>query len=79
MRQITIGDITIDAVIEREGPWRMPKDFFPSYDEAIFNKHLPGMEPEVFDAASGKMCITYQTFVVRSPRHTILVLSLIHI
>jgi hypothetical protein len=22
MRQIRIGDITIDAVIEREGPWR---------------------------------------------------------
>jgi hypothetical protein len=24
MRQITIGEITIDAVIEREGPWRRP-------------------------------------------------------
>ena len=73
MRQIRIGDITIDAVVEREGPWRLPRDFFPSYDEATFNRHLPTMEPEVFDAASGKMCITYQTFVVRSPRHTILV------
>jgi glyoxylase-like metal-dependent hydrolase (beta-lactamase superfamily II) len=31
------------------------------------------MEPEVFDAASGLMVITYQTFVVRTPRHTILV------
>jgi glyoxylase-like metal-dependent hydrolase (beta-lactamase superfamily II) len=31
------------------------------------------MEPEVFDTASGKMVITYQTFVVRTPRHTILV------
>ena len=34
MKQIRIGDITIDAVIEREGPWRKPKDFFPAYDEA---------------------------------------------
>jgi len=24
--QIRIGDITIDAVIEREGPWRRPQD-----------------------------------------------------
>jgi len=31
------------------------------------------MEPEVFDAASGMMFITYQTFVVRTPRYTILV------
>ena len=73
MRQVRIGDITIDAVIEREGPWRRPQDFFPAYDEAIFKRHLPTMEPEVFDQALGMMVITYQTFVVRTPRYTILV------
>src|SRR5579883_143324 len=52
MKQIRLGDVTIDAVIEREGPWR---------------------RPEVFDPALGMMLITYQTFVVRTPRHTILV------
>ena len=71
MRQIKVGDITIDAVIEREGPWRRPQDFFPAYDEAIFRGHLPSMEPEVFDAALGMIVITYQTFVVRTPHHTI--------
>src|SRR6476660_10330999 len=65
MRQVKIGDVTIDAVIEREGPWRRPQDFFPAYDEAIFKEHLKTMEPEVFDAATGLMVITYQTFVVR--------------
>jgi hypothetical protein len=73
MKQLRIGDITIDAVIEREGPWRRPQDFFPAYDEAVFKHHLPSMEPEVFDAALGMMVITYQTFVVRTPRYTILV------
>ena len=73
MKQIRIGDITIDAVIEREGPWRRPQDFFPAYDEAVFKRHLPTMEPEVFDRALGMMVITYQTFVVRTPHHTILV------
>jgi hypothetical protein len=73
MKQVRIGDITIDAVIERDGPWRRPQDFFPAYDAAVFNRHLPTMEPEVFDAALGKMVITYQTFVVRTPRYTILV------
>ena len=29
MRQIRIGDITIDAVIEREGPWREPAGLLP--------------------------------------------------
>jgi hypothetical protein len=73
MRQVRIGDITIDAVIEREGPWRRPQDFFPAYDDATFKHHLPTMEPEVFDPALGMMVITYQTFVVRTPRYTILV------
>ncbi len=73
MKQLRIGDITIDAVIEREGPWRRPQDFFPAYDDAVFKHHLPTMEPEVFDAALGMMVITYQTFVVRTPRYTILV------
>jgi hypothetical protein len=71
VRNIKIGDITIDAVIEREGPWRRPQDFFPTYDETTFKRHLPVMEPEVFDLASGMMFITYQTFVVRTPHHTI--------
>ena len=31
------------------------------------------MEPEVFDPVSGKLVMTYQTFVVRTPHHTILV------
>src|SRR3954451_13859011 len=73
MKQLRIGDITIDAVIEREGPWRRPQDFFPAYDEAVFRHHLPSIEPEVFDSALGLMVITYQTFVVRTPHHTILV------
>jgi glyoxylase-like metal-dependent hydrolase (beta-lactamase superfamily II) len=73
MQQVRIGDITIDAVIEREGPWRRPQDFFPAYDEATFKRHLPTMEPEVFDQALGMMVITYQTFVVRTPHYTILV------
>ena len=41
MRQIRIGDVTIDPVIEREGPWRRPQDFFPMYDAAVCAHHLP--------------------------------------
>jgi len=73
MKQLRIGDVTIDAVIEREGPWRRPQDFFPAYDDAVFKQHLPSMEPECYNAELGLMNITYQTFVVRTPRYTILV------
>ncbi|MEA2863421.1 MAG: hypothetical protein QOC84_1377, partial [Bradyrhizobium sp.] len=38
MRQLRIGDIAIDAVIEREGPGRRPQDFFPAYNEEVFKR-----------------------------------------
>ncbi|MEZ5852394.1 MAG: MBL fold metallo-hydrolase [Hyphomicrobiaceae bacterium] len=73
MKTLQIGDVTITSIIERDGPWRRPVDMFPSYDHAIGCEHLRTLEPEMFDPVSGKMVITYQTFVVRTPRHLVLV------
>src|SRR3546814_1808946 len=60
MRQMKIGAVTIDAVFERDGPWRRPEDFFPALDRATFERHLPPMEPEVFEPALGMMVMTQQ-------------------
>ena len=46
---------------------------FPAYDPEIGREHLAELDPFVFDAASGRMVITYQTFLVRTPRHTVLI------
>ena len=72
MQTLKIGDVTITSIVERDGPWRKPEDMFPAYDPASAG-HLDEMEPIVFDPASGRMVITYQTFVVRTPKHTILI------
>jgi glyoxylase-like metal-dependent hydrolase (beta-lactamase superfamily II) len=73
MQHIRLGDVTIDSIIERDGPWRTPEAMFPTCDPDVARAHLSQMDPFVFDAASGKMIITYQTFVLRTPAHTILV------
>ena len=73
MRQLTIGDVTITSIIERDGPWRKPEDMFPAYDAEVGRRHLAALDKEVFDPVSGKMVITYQTYVVRTPKHTILI------
>ncbi len=73
MRQLKIGDVTITSIIERDGPWRKPVDMFPAYTEEVATRHLKTLDPEIFDPATGMMYITYQTFVVRTPHHTILV------
>ena len=73
MQQIQIGDVTITSIIERDGPWRTPEAMFPSYDPEIGRIHLAAMDPEVYDPVANRMVITYQTFIVRTPHHTILV------
>ena len=73
MNQIRIGDVTIDSIIERDGPWRAPEDMFPAYTKDIGRPHLDALPPVVYDAASNRLVMTYQTFVVRTPKHTILV------
>ncbi len=73
MQEIRIGDATITSIIERAGPWRSPAAMFPAYDPEVGRAHLAGLDPVVYDAASDQMVITYQTFVIRTPHHTILV------
>jgi hypothetical protein len=71
MKRLSIGDVTIISIIERDGPWRTPQEMFPAYDPIIGKRHLAELDPEVFDPASGKMVITYQTYIVRTPSRVI--------
>lgn len=73
MRQIRIGEVTIDSLVERDGPWRRPADMFPAYDAERGQRHLAEMDAFVYEPATDRMVITYQTFVARTPHHTILV------
>lgn len=73
MKRLNIGDVRITSLVERDGPWRAPKDFFLDWNAEAQAGNMASLEPEVLDRDSGKMVITYQTFVVRTPRHVILV------
>jgi hypothetical protein len=73
MKKLSIGDVTISSIIERDGPWRTPQEMFPACDPIIGKRHVAELDSEVFDQASGKMVITYQTYIARTPRHTVLI------
>ena len=40
MHKLQIGDVTIATIIERDGPWRLPENLFPTCDPALARKHL---------------------------------------
>lgn len=73
METLRIGEVTITSIVERDGPWRRPEDMFPDYDPEFGSRHIASLDPVVFDHPSGRMVITYQTFVVCTPNHTILI------
>jgi glyoxylase-like metal-dependent hydrolase (beta-lactamase superfamily II) len=71
--QLRIGNVTVDSIIERDGTWRMPADLFPAYDPETARPHFAEMDDFGLDPQSGRIVITYQTFVLRTLHHTILV------
>jgi glyoxylase-like metal-dependent hydrolase (beta-lactamase superfamily II) len=73
MQKLQIGDVSITSLIERDGPWRKPEDMFLGYDTAAKAADVARCAPEVLDRTSGKMVITYQTFVIRTGTHVVLV------
>ncbi len=73
MKPIAIGDIRVSSIIERAGPWRHPKDYFPDIDPALVRARIGELEPFVYDREQDKLIITYQTFVVRTRHHIILI------
>ena len=60
MKKLSIGDVTITSIIERDGPWRTPQEMLPAYDPMIGKHHLAELDPAVFDPGSGKMVIKWQ-------------------
>ena len=73
MENIRIGDVEVASIIERTGPWRDPTAMFPTAERALIDRHLAELPDYVYDAAQDLLVITYQTFVLRTGRHTILI------
>src|SRR5262249_1647494 len=45
MKELSIGDVTIISIIERDGPWRTPQEMFPAYEPINGKRHLAELDP----------------------------------
>ena len=73
MHLLSVGDLQVSTLIEREGPQRKTRELFPGAEVARAEEHLREMEPFLYLPASGRIYNTYQSFVVRLPNKTILI------
>lgn len=67
------GDITIQRVVEEERPLFDPLTFFPTLTPELLAENRTWLEPTALDPVTGKLILCIQSWVVRTPHHTILV------
>jgi glyoxylase-like metal-dependent hydrolase (beta-lactamase superfamily II) len=68
-----VGDVTVTRIVEREGPWHDPCTMFPRATPAKVAEHRASLPDFAFDAATGMINLTFQSLLLRTPRHTILI------
>lgn len=73
MKALKIGDVSISSIIERDGPWRAPHIMFPSATPQALKETMAQVPDFAYDRAQDLLVITYQTFVLRTPRATVLI------
>lgn len=73
MKPTQIGDTRVDAIVESAGPYRSVLEMYPDATQEIVDRHLPWMAPESYDAENDQMILAFQSYLVRTPNHTILI------
>ena len=73
MSDLTLGEFTLTRVVEIEDAALVATEVFPDWDPDAVRPHLDWMVPRHFDAEAGTLAITIQSFLIKTPRHTILV------
>ncbi len=73
MQTKRLGDIEISAIAEHTGPYRDPLEMFPDATAELVDRHRGWLEPGCIDPDNGMLILAFQSYLVRTGRHTILV------
>ena len=72
--RFAVGDITIQRIIEQEQPLFDPLTFLPGLTQERLEENRGWLEQaRALDKATGQLVLCIQSYVVRTPHHTILV------
>lgn len=70
---IQIGDVTIYPIVEQQMPVFDPLTFFPTCTKELIEENRAWLAPEALDPATGHLVLCFQSYVLRTRHHTILV------
>jgi glyoxylase-like metal-dependent hydrolase (beta-lactamase superfamily II) len=67
------GDITVTAVVELDGPMFPPENLFPDHTPDMIEGNRDWLYPTHIDTEQGLLVMPIQSFLIKTPHHTILV------
>ena len=73
MTSFRVDDIRISSVLESEAPVFGIRELIPDLDDEILAEEAPRLAPRWIDMNSRKLITTFQSYVIETPRRTILV------
>ena len=66
------GDITVDRIVELEVPFADALSFLPGLQPDILEEHRSWLVPGAL-TPQGQLIFCFQSYIVRTPHHTILI------
>lgn len=73
MSTLTLGEVTITRVVEIGRSTYPTTSMLPDSTVEAIAKHHSWLKPDFFDDAAGDLASRIQTYVVKTPRHTVLI------
>jgi hypothetical protein len=74
MKALQFREITVERCIESEGPSFFPGFIFPNYDQDAFEDECHDwLKPYFVDAESGRLLMSLHSYIIKTPKHTIIV------
>ncbi|MDE0941382.1 MAG: MBL fold metallo-hydrolase [Alphaproteobacteria bacterium] len=68
-----IGDIAVERIMEYEAPFFVPHEVFREATPEALAPHRHWLEPNAMDPETGKLILPFQSYLVRTKHHTILI------
>ena len=72
MKPFNIGDIRVDRIVERDGPFGLLNDLVPDANPDDLRPYYDWLAPNYMDAETFWMFMSVNSYLIRTPRHTIL-------
>ena len=69
----SVGDMTIHRIVEQEQGFTPMLEFLPTLSQETLDDNLPWLAPGGYNRDTGNVVLCFQSYVVRTPHHNILV------